>query len=103
MEAECKELMRYARPTKFDQATFGTLWRILDEVDTYTETYVQVSKKDTESHWMTIQDVLGKAFQEFIHDPEFMHECLRLYSYNSERPLLTISTLIKKKEKEFIE
>ena len=102
MDAEYNEMLRYAKPTKFDHATFGTVWRILDEHDTYTDTYVQAGKKESEPTWMPMHDVLGKAFQEFIHDPEFMHEVLRLYNYNSERPLLTISTLIKKKEKEFI-
>jgi len=102
MDAECTELLRYARPIKFDLAPYGTTWRILDEHDTCVDTYIQVSKKDGKPHWLAINEVLYKAFQEFIHNQDFMHEVLRLYSYNSERPLLTISTLIKQKEKEFI-
>jgi len=96
-----KELIRYSRPTKFDQAAFATVWRMLDENDVYVYTYVQVSDKETDPHWECIGELLAKAFQEFIHDDEFMKECIRLYVYNKSRPLLGISNLIKKKEKEF--
>jgi len=101
MDIAITELIRYSKPTKFDHAAFATIWRLVDENDTYIETYVQVSDKEIDPHWEQIGVLLAKAFQEFIHDNEFMRECVRLYCYNASRPLLTISNLIKKKEKEF--
>ena len=101
MDVSETELIRYSKPTKFDHAPFGAVWRYVDENDVYTETYVQIGNKETIPEWSSIGTVLAKAFQEFIHDDDFMKECLRLYIYNSDRPLLTISNLIKKKEKEY--
>lgn len=98
---EIKELIMYSKPTKFDHAPLATVWRMVDEDDVYSHTYIQVGDKETDPHWITIGELLTKAFQEFVHDDEFMKECIRLFIYNNSRPLLSISNLIKKKEKEF--
>ena len=101
MEMVVTELIRYSHPTKFDHEPIGTVWRMVDEHFTFLETFIQVGEKESDPEWKEIGAILTKAFQEFIHDKEFTKECLRLYLYNKSRPLISISNLIKKKEKEY--
>jgi len=101
MEPSITEVIRYTAPTKYDKAPYGTICLVMGEHEICVETHIQVSQSDIDPEWKPMSYLLEKAFHDFIHDKEFIKECLMLYAYNTKRPLLSLVELIKKKERDY--
>jgi hypothetical protein len=84
-------LERYSKPTKFDLASYGTLWKDISEDK--SSWYVQMSNEET-PRWEPLGYVLETAFNTHILDQKFLDECLRLYKHHAEPPINTIINLL---------
>lgn len=69
---------RYAVPNKLVSADFGTISRVFKE-DNTEELYIQVSLDPELPRWEKLGDMFEKAFADFLHQDEFVEDCLKLF------------------------
>lgn len=86
--------IRYTRPTGFDFAHYGQQWIFSDD-NSRNETYIQTSEDENNPKWERIGGLLEVAFEDLFKNADFINECLRMYKYKSESPLIKITEIIK--------
>ena len=77
MDEKVHEL-KYTVPTKFETAPYGQIWVKANDSD-QVDIFIQSSKNDC-PHWITMGQLLERAFSEKLSDPNFIHECLEIYN-----------------------
>jgi hypothetical protein len=90
-------LIKYTRPSSYDFEPYLTQW-VFNE-DTAKEVYIQMSQDEERPHWERAGSVLECAFYDFLPRKEFMEECLRLFKYKQEDPLLKITEIIREQQR----
>jgi len=70
--------LKYTVPTKFDMAEYGQIW-VKSNDNGEVDVFIQASKNDC-PHWITMGQLLERAFSEKLCDPEFIKECLEIYN-----------------------
>jgi hypothetical protein len=90
-------LIKYTHPSAYDFHPYATQWLLVN--DTEKEMFIQLSEDDSHPQWERMGDVLETAFFDFMGNKEFMDECLRLYKYKKEDPLIKITQIIKEQQR----
>jgi hypothetical protein len=70
-------LERYVAPSKYVEAPYGTLCKVIDSKELF---YVQVSQNTDEYQWETVESVLAHTFKHMFDNEEFVKELLKLYN-----------------------
>jgi hypothetical protein len=88
-------ITKFVAPSQFDREPFGTRWIEVNEgVSKY---FIQLSEDINNPEWRSLGSFFECVFADLLEDREFMNECLRLYSYNKDKPYKKISDIIKDK------
>lgn len=90
-------LIKYTRPSSYDFAPYLTQWIFSEE--SHREIYIQLNTDIDHPRWERMGRLLETAFSDFIHKPEFIDECLRLFKHKEEDPLLRITQIIKEQQR----
>lgn len=69
--------IKYAAPTKYDQAEQKTIWK--QQLDQEIRWYIQVSKDKDNPIWVTIGDFFTKIYQSMLGDGLFIEEQMDLF------------------------
>jgi len=88
-------LVQYSSPTRYLTAETGTICKVIK--NDHTEEYYIQTSEEGEAHWLSMGIFLEKSFEEFFSNEQFIRECLRLYSYNTNRPFNNIGRIIQQK------
>lgn len=72
-----ESLVRYSVPTKFDKAPRGTISKVIGDNDTQ-KFYIQIDDSTEYGNWITIDELLGRAFHDLVQDSDFIDACLNL-------------------------
>ena len=73
-----KRFIKYSVPTKYDHASFATIWE--HHTDNHKpDLYIQLARDDENPRWERISFLLETAFENMLDDPEFMEDILRLF------------------------
>ncbi len=70
--------LKYTVPTRWDIAPYGQIWIKANDSD-HLDVFIQAGKNDS-PNWITIGQLLERAFSEKLSDPDFIHECLEIYN-----------------------
>lgn len=87
-------LVKYSHPTMFDKEAAGTIYRCMNDSKDY-DYFIQVNSNQDAPQWERVGTILEKAFEDFYSNGNFVTECLRLYSHQQEKPLVTITKIIQ--------
>ena len=74
--------IKYLVPNRYDAAPFGTICKVIS--DKSESFYVQVSNDKEHADWIRLGTVFEKAFKDYMFKPEFVNECLLLYTDSRE-------------------
>jgi len=66
--------IKYSRPSKFEKAPPGTVWKIIGESG--TELFVQSSLDQDHPVWILMGDFLVEIFKDHVEDDGFMAMCI---------------------------
>lgn len=77
-------VIRYSAPTKYDVAKFGTIYKVMGDDESY-ELFVQLSEEDSVANWQPMSYLLEKTFRSFLTNPDFVSQCLHLFSFKGDR------------------
>jgi hypothetical protein len=91
---EMNPFIRYTRPTGFDFAPYGQQWIFMNDGDKQ-ETYIQANEDEDSPKWERMGVLLEIAFEDLFKKKEFIYECLRMFKYKEEDPLIKITEIIK--------
>lgn len=80
MKTNTSHLVKHTSPTKWDKASYSTIWRNNDP--SKSTIFMQMSKDFDNPNWQPMADVMVKAFDRFYSDPYFVEECIKLYEEN---------------------
>ena len=74
-----KTMVRYtAAPTKYDPAPYATVCAVhLNDDGSIKKLYVQISKDEHDPIWVSVEDIVIKAFQPYFENPCFIQDCLK--------------------------
>ena len=77
-------IIRYtAPPTKYDQAPYKTLCILqLNDEGTVSQLFIQVSEDETNPNWISVEELVVKAFKSQFDNKTFIEECLEKISVN---------------------
>jgi hypothetical protein len=89
-------VIKYTVPTRYDAAPQGTIWKVTGEQG--DELYMQASDDPSAANWQKIETILGKVFEDYLQDQQFMSTCLNLFCKTGDKAtnLAILSTIIQK-------
>lgn len=70
--------LKYTVPTRYDMAPYGQIWVKANDSNV-VDVFIQASKNDS-PNWISMGQLLERAFSEKLSDPEFINECLEIYN-----------------------
>lgn len=71
-------MIRYTTgPTKYDVAPYKTVCILyLNDDGTDRKLYIQISHDESNPVWITVEELVIKAYQPYFEDPLFLDSCL---------------------------
>ncbi len=76
--------IRYSStPTKFDLAPYGFIVKVLKDNGDY-DYYIQLSKEDDASEWLSIPDYLDRHFRKYYNTESFTKLMLKLHENKTD-------------------
>ena len=75
---EHKIVIRYTAPSKMDNAPYGTIYSVTDEIND-TKMYIQLSQEESHPQWQDLGVLFEVVFGPLLNDQPFMSKCLDLY------------------------
>jgi len=94
-------VVKYLVPNRYDAAPFGTICKVIG--DGSEAFYIQTSNDKEHSDWVRLGSVLEETFKDYTLKPEFVNECLMLYTEskaptrsNIRASLMKIANMITK-------
>lgn len=85
--------IKYCAPTRLDNASFGTIWKVIISEKEYVY-YIQLSHESTNPQWEKMSYLFEKALERYVTDDNFMAHLLRLFDHQAG----DVKTLVKKGE-----
>lgn len=70
---------RVTVPTQFTYEPYGTQWRYGDESGKQV-CYLQMSRDESNPHWIPFGDLLAYVFSERLEDETFMNQVMESYA-----------------------
>jgi hypothetical protein len=87
-------LDKYAIPNKLTKEPYGTVYRVLTG-DSEKRYYIQISSEENLPHWESLGDFFETTFEEFIHQDDFLQDCLRIHKYKLLKDFNNVGDLLK--------
>lgn len=69
-EAQTKIEVKYQPPSRFDNASYGQIWKVIGENESVSY-WAQVSRFEIEPCWKEITFYFDSTFQELLRTEEF--------------------------------
>jgi hypothetical protein len=88
--------VRYTPPSRFEEATWSTICKVMGENEEY-ELYIQISMDSHQPEWIKMSQLLEKTFTELLSDQEFIDICLQMKVTPSKANYKRLGSLITKK------
>ena len=75
-EKDMPSIIRYNKPSRLDNAPFGTMYEVIVEHEQPAEFFIQVSRDDQAPNWLSRGAFLELAFSKELREDKFIENCL---------------------------